>query len=340
MPRYHRTGDEHDYGPRIVGEFKRPIWAPTPLDPFQLMKTVRDEEGYRDISYYQDAFTTVENVLKKNTERFNPPKHIARVMGPVVIGLLTHRFDAATGRKLPNDSDLATQNLFRSAQLAGAEPKHLFELLYRSKLQEAANAAMRPSEEKEKFLLDAVEVAKQTHPFDWNATEDMDRTVRAQALEFAENHDLADIDRTFKMYVAHVETTEELINHKIAAEGEALPTATLITKRAMGAIALTNGLIMPLVQRDCHLIDLAHPLTHDLSKHFEEWKYALIRSGVESGGKKISLTTPHSDKQVEMLRQKIVRDIESQLAVAGNNSGIPIYPAVRSYYVHVVDQAA
>lgn len=222
--------------PELKDEFERPSYAPTPLNPYGLMK-----DG---IPYVTHAHNVVMDVFTKNLSHLpvRPADVVVDLLETSITGELFRRFENNSGKILPADCDEETSQLFVAACLGSATPGQLIELLGR-----------RPGD------LESIELAKHTQPFDWNATVEMDVAIDTILDEshFAKRGS---------------ERTQNTRYYYVRSDNNQQPSAAIIVRKAdMGVRPCGTDSDMIVVQRDSFVLDLMHEETQAIGQEVRAW---------------------------------------------------------------------
>lgn len=275
--------------------YERERWhvtsAATPLNARGLR-----EPGSGNRLYVHKALDYVGEILHdaivRSNDRISP-----RMFGQLEIAMqsaLFARIEENEQKSIPPDCDEWSADLFQRACLGVATPWELLALL-----------ATFPDH------LRSLELAKQTHPIDWLATDDMD--IEIEALLSDTGAVIRETERTQKIRYS-LTRVDDVINPQVA---------TFVRKAEKGIVPLDDGGFLTIMQRDCLVMDMTHDDTAIIGTHMRQW---LATQGAREqirGSKKV----PYSD---DTLREFV----SGQLATQETLRSPTLVPAVRSYYAH------
>ncbi len=256
-------------------------WSPTPLNPY---KFSRDGQPYMMAS-----LDTIDRIMESTSElelANNAPFHIKQLMPSSVRGALTRRFHAATLKVPTGDTPL---ELFKKAENGSASPVELIALL-----------ELDPS-------MSSVEVAKYSHPYEWDVTEQMDKTVTdaLDKFDFTVNN-----DQPVRYIFAGADNMQD-------------PSAvTIVRKVDIGTIDSVNG-TLNVVKRDSYLLDLAADFdgAADVRKECKRFISGVNRNNPDG------FDGAPARYNKDFLPVVLDEGIDSYADY--------VYPAVSSYYLHV-----
>jgi len=266
----------------------RPDYAATPLNPYSL----QEENG----AYIRGAQQYVESILDTNllALKQKPPKEVIDLLEVSVNSALFSRAAENQGKTIPVDCDDEAAKLFIKACQGFATPAELLALFVRYPQG-----------------LESIELAKQTHPFDWRATDDMDVAVDEALTEHS----------AFSLRGS--ERTQNVRYYLTRADNMTNPAAIILRRKADIASARLDDGSAIAVQRDSFVLDVTHP---DLTRARGEIL------------KNIACLQADADVDKGVLYQgAAVSDfINTQLTTNVERRSAAIYPGVRSYYVKSV----
>lgn len=268
-----------------VAEHVRFPSSPTPLNPFKL-----NREG---VPYYIASLDTIDTILEiaDETEMAqNAPDYIRQLMPASVRGALTLRFQESTF-KVPNQH--TPLELFDKAEMGCASPEELIGLL-----------ELDPE-------ISSVELAKLSHPYEWGATENMDRAVTDAISQF-------EIDVNEDPDVRYILAGVDDVQNTRAVN--------IVRKMNLGVIDGVHG-PLNVVKRDSYLVDLEADVDGfpEMRKECQRFINKIYRENPKSGGKPVRYNHGHN---------RLHGVIESGL---NNKDAVDyLYPAVSSYYVHTI----
>ncbi|GEM_PF-1945639 len=262
--------------PEIMNDHFRPLYSPTPLNPYSL------EIGGNRVGYSRQAQMALADRFDLNLASLDerPPTEVVVDLLQVAINnAFFRRLENNDGKHIPEDCDDRSAELFVKACQGTANQAELLELLRR-----------QPS-------LGSVELAKETNPFIWDETTEMDNSV-ADALT-----GLRKLDGSPRHYFS---TTDQRCE------------ALIVVRKK--DIAEDGNLVV--VQRDCFVIDLAQSAT-------EIMRMQLIKDadGLMKPSHNV-LMEPSSS-----LGNLVSGLIEPEMCSVGNHSAA-LYPGARSYYAN------
>jgi hypothetical protein len=265
---------------------ERPDHAATPLNPYSL----REDGG---VAYIRNAQQHVEKILKNNLQRlhFSPPEVVVELLETSINSALFNRAQANQNKTIPLDCDNEIATLFEKACRGFATPVELLELFMRY-----------PD------TLGSIELAKQTHPFDWRATEKMDIAVD-EALSASD----------FSMR-GH-ERTQNVRYYYLRADDSRDPKAIILRRKADIAVSRLQKGSAVAVQRDSFVLDLTHEATTVARSEVTKWIRQLRYDQVDGDA------IPYDGGT------GLVDFVNAQLSTQLERRSPAIYPGVRSYYV-------
>jgi len=264
----------------------RPEYAATPLNPYSL----REDGG---VAYIRNAQQYIEKILQGNLQRlhFSPPETVVELLETSVNSALFDRAQENQNKTIPLDCDEEIALLFEKACRGFATPDELLELF------------MHYPE-----TLGSIELAKQTHPFDWRATEKMDIAVD-EALSGGD----------FSMR-GH-ERTQNVRYYYLRADDFHDPKAIILRREADIAVnRLPKGSAVA-VQRDSFVLDLTHDDAGASRQEVTKWMRQLRYDQVDGSA------IPYNGGA------QLVDFVNTQLTTQRERRSPAIYPGVRSYYV-------
>lgn len=310
---YQHLNVRNEDGSLVTVSYDRPHFAAVPFDPNKLQKqksTDTEHVGFRP--YYESALDTVSTLVKEFKENHDSKPHIAAVMSRIAMGMMFHRFERMSHKTVSAHADSQTLSLIDHAQLGDASQLDLLRL-----------AAQAPE-------LEGIEMAKLTH-FEWAQTKEMDIDLELTIDAMASEYPRAIYDPEIRFYVGDIEIESDLVTHEIVQKDEeAIPTATIITKRVVAAFETEFG-ILSVLQRDTYLLDLAVNKDDDsenaqfmkkLKAELERWKNIRIKAGI-AGGRKLQLFNPGS---------LIYQFLERETSKPRNDKHQALYPIARANY--------
>jgi hypothetical protein len=286
--------DQTEVGPASVEWYERERWhltsAATPLNARGLLVP-----GSNDRLYVHEALDHVNDVLHGAIQRSAGDRISSRVFGHLEIAVqsaLFTRIEENEQKSIPADCDEWSVELFQRACLGVATPWELLALL-----------ATFPDH------LQSLELAKQTHPTDWLAADDMD--VEVDALLHDTEAIIRETERTqnVRYGLARVDDT---MNPEVA---------TFVRKAEKGLVPLDDGGHLTIMQRDCLVVDMTHDDAMNIGKHMRGW-----------------LAIPETKEQLRGSRKVPYRGdalrefVSEQLATQETLRSPALVPAVRSYY--------
>jgi hypothetical protein len=288
------TDGPQSNSPEYEGVFHRPIYAPTPLNPYDLRKD--------DAPYIMHAQAVVNEVFSENLARLaqRPPEAVMDLLRTSVMSALFQRFDENSGKTLPADCDEESARLFAMACLGQAGPDELIELLDR-----------RPND------LESIELAKQTHPFRWNTTAEMDVAIDVMM----DRHHFVKNDGARMQNVRYYFTRSDDIKFPLAV--------IMVRKADVGVREASQGGGIIVVQRDSFVIDLFHEDTSGTALEFNAW--------LASGDARQQM---RGNRKVQYGEPVMTRFIDDQLETKADQRSGALYPGVRSYYAHYASESA
>jgi hypothetical protein len=265
----------------------RPKYAPTPLNPYDLKK-----DG---VGYILSAQEVIRGVFEENLARLKerPSEAVIGLLETSVMSALFRRFENNGNKNVPLDCDDVSAELFYKACLGQAMPDELIVLLQRVP------------------VLASIELAKQTHPFDWNATGEMDITIdnMLNRQHFAKRGN---------------ERSQNARYYYIRSDDLDSPTAVMFVRKAdLGVMPTgTNGAIV-VVQRDSFVLDLKRCETKTVFAEIEPW---LRQSETRQQMKNL--------KKIPFTGVATTQFLALQLETRADLRSSAMYPGVRSYYAH------
>lgn len=260
----------------IMGEHFRIPYSPTPLNPYSL------EIGGNRVGYSRQAQVALAEHFDLNLASLyeNPPSEVVVDLLQVAINnAFFRRLENNDSKHIPEDCDDRSADLFVKACQGSANQAELLELLQR-----------QPS-------LGSVELAKETNPFIWDETAEMDNRI-ADAIT-----DLPKLDGSPRHYFS---TTDQRCE------------ALIVVRKK--DIAESGNLVI--VQRDCFVIDLAQPPTEIIRMQIIKDADNLMKPS------RNVLMDPSSS-----LGNLISNLIEPEMCSDGNHP-TTLYPGARSYYAN------
>ncbi len=284
-------------GAANVEWYERERWhltsAATPLNARGLL--VPDSGG---CLYVHEALDYVNEVLHEAVRHAATENKIdARVFGHLEIAVqsaLFARIEENEQKSIPADCDEWSADLFQRACSGVATPWELLALL-----------ATYPDH------LKSLELAKQTHPTDWLATDDMD--VEIEALLDDTEAIIRETERTQKVRYS-LTRVDDVINPRVA---------TFVRKAERGIVPLDDGGFLTITQRDCLVVDVTCEDTASIGVHMRGWLADSGAAGRIHGGKKVLYAGTE-------LREFV----SGQLATQETLRSPALIPAVRSYYAY------
>jgi hypothetical protein len=267
----------------------RPDHAATPLNPYSL----REDGG---IAYIRNAQQHIEKILRGNLQRlqFAPPETVIGLLETSVNSALFDRAQENQNKTIPLDCDGEIALLFEKACRGFATPDELLELF------------MHYPE-----TLGSIELAKQTHPFDWRATEKMDIAV-----------DEALSGNGFSMR-GH-ERTQNVRYYYLRADDSHDPKAIILRRKADIAVSRLSKGSAVAVQRDSFVLDLTHDDASASRQEVTKWIRQLRYDQTDGNA------IPYNGGP------RLVDFVDMQLTTQLERRSPAIYPGVRSYYVKSV----
>jgi hypothetical protein len=280
--------DQRSLLPELKDVFERPKFAPTPLNPYDLKK-----DG---VSYIKTAQAIIGEVFSQNLARLNerPSDAVIDLLETSVMSALFRRFENNGNKQLPEDCDDVSAELFSKACLGQATPDDLIELLRRN-----------PND------LKSTELAKQTHPFDWNATADMDVAIddMLNRQHFAKRGS---------------ERSQNARYYYMRSDNLDTPTAIMFVRKAdLGVMHTSTSGAIVVVQRDSFVLDLKRCETKAVFAEIEPW--------LRSPETRQQMQKP---KKIPFTGEMTTQFLASQLETRADLRSLAMYPGVRSYYAH------
>lgn len=284
--------DEHGVGPRSAeqtAELVRVPWSPTPLNPDAVRK---DDE-----LYLRASLETIEALIDKADKHAMENDIPARVHGliePSLITALFKRFENNSGKRLSSGHSEETKALFTKAEIGAANPHELIALLDQA-----------PE-------LEAVELSKMSHPYEWRVTRAMDEAV-------------VDAVYDWNIQLLDEEPLSQPSHYFARADDHADPGAVVVVRKQN--IGTIDGLHAPMhvVKRDSYIVDLKHPLMRRTQKECADWLAAI--------GKDEGLQDKFGGNKFKYDGEELSHAVESALTY--DYHGGYLYPTVSSYYVHL-----
>ncbi|MBC7869128.1 hypothetical protein H7X69_03065 [Candidatus Saccharibacteria bacterium] len=263
--------------PEIINAFfHNTFYSPTPLNPHSLMID-GNRVGYSQ--YAQTALAERFDLNLSSLDKSPPSEAVTDLLQTAINNALFRRLENNDSKHISEDCDDRSAELFVKACQGTADQDELLELL---KLQPR---------------LGSVELAKETNPFIWNETTQMDNSVTAAVAGLRKVNG-------FPRY--YFSTTDQ--------QCEAL---IVVRKKD---IAEEGKLVV--VQRDCFAIDLAQPMT-------EIMRIQLIKDAD-------NLMKPSRNVLIDpdsSLGDLISSLIEPEMHLIDDHSPV-VYPGARSYYAN------
>ncbi len=262
--------------------YTRPDYAATPLNPYSLQE--------ENVAYIRGAQQYVEKILQTNLNRLQrrPSKEVVDLLEVSVNSALFARAEENQGKTVPLDCDNDIAMLFEKACQGFASPAELLELF-----------SHYPQN------LESIELAKQTHPFDWRATHKMDVAVDEALVEnplFSPRGN---------------ERTQNVRYYLTRADDMNDPAAVILRRKADVASAHIGAQGAIVVQRDSFVLDVNHL---DIITAQREIRRHLHMDS--KTGKGIIYTGP---LLTEFMNTQLSTNVEQRSSA--------LYPGVRSYYV-------
>lgn len=287
--------DQTEEDSASVEWYERERWhltsAATPLNARGLL-----EPGSENRLYVHEALDHVNEILRDAIGRSNRDKISPRAFGHLEIAVqsaLFARIEENEQKSIPADCDEWSADLFQRACLGVATPWELLALL-----------ATFPGH------LNSLELAKQTHPIDWLATDDMD--VEIEALLSDTGAIIRETERTQNVRYG-LTRVDDVINPEVA---------TFVRKAEKGLVPLDDG-FLTIVQRDCLVVDMTHSDAASIGAQMREWLAAPeVRERIR-GSHKI----PYAGDELREF-------VSEQLATQETLRSPALVPAVRSYYAY------
>lgn len=267
-------------------------YAPTPLNPYEL-----DFNGVKYITLASDA---INAIFWQNLARLprRPAQSVIDLLEVSVTSALYRRFENNSGKAIAPDCDDMAAELFQKSCLGLATPNELISLL-----------AHQPAD------VQSIELAKQTHPFDWEATSEMDATI----MSMLDSNGFEASYQTGQTNLRHYFTRVDDIDKPA--------TIIMIRKEDVGLKQTGYGRII-VTCRDSLALDLAQCETKEVKKEFQSWLKSDEAKENIIGAKK----TPYTGSIVTGF-------LESQLAKPCLERSPALYPGVRSYYAHYASES-
>lgn len=290
MSEYKIGGFEEDDPRSNLREFRsdynRLDYSPTPLNPYHLKKNGR--------AYIESAQRHVRAVFESNLEVLTerPREAVIDLLEMSVASALFQRFERNSAKELSPDCDDRSSELFVKACLGSAEPSELLELLSR-----------QPQ-------LESIELAKQTHPFDWTATESMDGAID-YAMEDAGFSQLSERSDTARYYYARSNDHDQ-------------PGALIVIRKIEVGHTSGDHPDLTVVQRDSLVVDLEQPGLERVQKEVAAWLKSPQAKELLRGNCKV----PYHQTE-------LVGFLDTQLSLQSQDRSAALYPGVRSYYAYV-----
>jgi len=237
----YKRGHYDSYDPRSAlpefeGIFERPMYAPTPLNPYALEK---DGEPY-----VTHAQAVIMDLFTRNLDelRVRPPDAVINLLLMSVNSALVQRFEENGNKFIPPDCDEVTAELFVKACLGRASADELIDLL-----------ARHPGS------IQSIELAKQTHPFKWGVTSAMDIEIDTMMTR-------NDFTRHTNVY------TQDVGHYVMTADDIRQPSAAITVRKAdVGMKQISSSERIVVVQRDSFVVDLTHDDTAGVAPEFKKW---------------------------------------------------------------------
>jgi hypothetical protein len=149
-----------------LADIDRPAYAPTPLNPHQLIEKGTLGGGLYVVKTFKRLEEVVEESRRRLGDKFSPA-----VYDLVMISTASAHYVRCERNRgdIVNDGPPERAELYEKACTGAATPEELLALLH-----------MAPE-------LGAIDLAKLTHPFDWDATRTMDTAVNEAIARFHPN---------------------------------------------------------------------------------------------------------------------------------------------------------
>lgn len=337
--RYYPITAGHEHEPflptPVEYSFDREIYSPTPLNPSRIEKWARrdpsDFSQHKEwIRYDEDADNTIAALLLHRPD--DVPDHVVAEMNRLVLLTLHHRlinnssknvFSQRIKTVIPNPM---TSDYARSL---GMDPDHIetfcqtynsvfvdkpmkpdavsIELFHKACMGVATPSQLLSLLGLQRHLR-SIELAKQSHPYQWGVTSDMDERVvnEFEALDDA--------------VLCSQPSTEHYVLDTVRPE---TLTAGIVRKAKLGYVAL-HGTDIKLIERDSFVLDLQSPANAAIKAELLQW-FSQKGSEVSIGGNKIKLPVGLG----------VVGTVENALDDGTSQDHKGLHPAVRSYYACV-----
>lgn len=284
--------DESSNPPQSKERASQPLgvsYAPTPLNPYELQIS--------GLPYIGIARQKIHDIFIRNLNNLSekPSQAVVDLLEVSINSALFRRFENNSGKAIPPDCDETTARLFSRACLGNASPDDLLNLLMLS-----------PAD------LESIELAKQTHPFDWTATTDMEIVIGQAKKQYG----MQEIVDSVRYYYTR---SDDAIK----------PTAIImIRKTDVSQLPTPKGRVT-LTQRDSIVLDLDRCETRDVRKEFKAW--------LRSDDAKESI---HGSRKTPYFGSEVTKFLETQLSTPLEYRSAALYPGVRSYYAHYESETA
>lgn len=275
-----------------VPESTRSVYAPTPLNPYD----VRID----GVSYILDAQASINQLFEKNLEKLDvsPTTAVVGLLQTSIHSALFRRFGGNSNKSLAFNCDDISADLFSKACLGEASMDELVALL-----------ARKPE------ALQSLEIAKQTHPFDWNATADMDNEVDVMMAKC----DFSKFSDEATQNARYIYMRADVIDN---------PTAMILVRKTdFGDKHIPDSdESIRLVQRDSLVLDLNVCNTSNVKKEAVPWMQ-------QEDVKKMMGQGTNMRYGGKVLKEFL----NAQYAIEPDQRSPAVYPGVRSYYAYVHD---
>jgi len=220
--------------------------------------------------------------------------HVVEHLSIAIQSAVLMRIEENETKSIPMDVDDRSALLFTKACYGGASPEELLDLV------------ITYSKE-----LDSLELAKQTHPGIWSATDDMDEAVGNALIERGFDERSSTKTRNVRYVVTRVDNTKHP------------ETATIIRKADIATRRSAKGGMLMVVQRDSLVVDLTHKDVELAQQEVRRWLQLEVTSDTMRGDVKV----PYAGKRLTSF-------IDQQFETNRDRRSLALVPAVRSYYAH------